>query len=67
MRRNPQRTEGLPEWLTGGRTVVTEEHIRKWFVDNDDYVVGCSTLTNCFSYLHKRSTVLWSVGYKELP
>ena len=39
MRRNPWLTERFPERLTGGRAVVIEECIRKWFADIDGYVV----------------------------
>ena len=39
MRRNPELTERSAEMLTGGRAVVTEAAIRKWFHDIQVYIV----------------------------
>ncbi|KAL5484337.1 hypothetical protein EMCRGX_G020811 [Ephydatia muelleri] len=48
MRHNPQLTERIPEWLTGGRAAVTEDRIRKWFADIEDYVVQEEKAGNVF-------------------
>ena len=39
MRWNPELTERSSEMLTGGRAVVTEAAIRKWFRDIQAYIV----------------------------
>ena len=39
MRRNSELTEQSAEMLTGGRAVVTEAAIRKWFHDIQAYTV----------------------------
>ena len=48
MRRNPELTERIPECLTGGRTTVTDEAIRKWFADIEAYVVNEEKVRDVF-------------------